>query len=121
MSLMCCVSQQELCCTWCELQRDQPELLGVLEGVLVHAVSNLQDSNRERDSLEQALRRLVPSLCLLYKHGLQTRSKFLNLFHFDFLSVRRDIEHDQVVRSIYEEMENQMREEREKRLSQVQA
>ncbi|XP_070763108.1 EF-hand calcium-binding domain-containing protein 4A-like, partial [Enoplosus armatus] len=79
--------QQEFCSLWCELQRDRPELLSVLEGILIHAVSHLQDSIRERDSLEQALR-------------------------------RRESEHDQVVRSIYEEMENQIREEREKRLAQ---
>ncbi|XP_067359092.1 EF-hand calcium-binding domain-containing protein 4A isoform X1 [Channa argus] len=79
--------QQELCSFWCELQRDRPELVSVLEEILVHAVSHLQDSIRERDSLEQALR-------------------------------RRESEHDQVVRSIYEEMENQIREEREKHLAQ---
>ncbi|TNN86988.1 EF-hand calcium-binding domain-containing protein 4A [Liparis tanakae] len=79
--------QQELSSLWCELQRDRPELLSALDGVLTHAVSHLQDSFRERDSLEQALR-------------------------------RREIEHDEVVRSIYEEMENQIREEREKRLVQ---
>ncbi|XP_042352623.1 EF-hand calcium-binding domain-containing protein 4A [Plectropomus leopardus] len=79
--------QEELSTVWCELQRDRPELLSVLEGVLMHAVSHLQDSIRERDSLEQALR-------------------------------RRESEHDQVVRSIYEEMENQIREEREKQLTQ---
>ncbi|XP_039989653.1 EF-hand calcium-binding domain-containing protein 4A [Xiphias gladius] len=79
--------QQELCSLWCELQRDRPELLSVLEGVLIHAVSHLQDSFKERDSLEQALR-------------------------------RRESEHDQVVRSIYEEMENQLREERQKHLAQ---
>ncbi|XP_029290429.1 EF-hand calcium-binding domain-containing protein 4A [Cottoperca gobio] len=79
--------QQELSFVWCELQRDRPELLSVLEGVLIHAVSHLQDSIRERDSLEQALR-------------------------------RREGEHHQVVQSIYEEMENQIREEREKRLAQ---
>ncbi|XP_026221280.1 EF-hand calcium-binding domain-containing protein 4A isoform X2 [Anabas testudineus] len=78
---------QELYCLWCELQRDRPELLSVLEGILVHTVSHLQDSIRERDSLEQALS-------------------------------RRESEHDQVVRSIYEEMEIQIREEREKRLDQ---
>lgn len=39
------------------MQKDKPELLGILEGVLVHAVSHLQDSTRERDGLEQALRR----------------------------------------------------------------
>ncbi|XP_063337150.1 EF-hand calcium-binding domain-containing protein 4A isoform X1 [Pelmatolapia mariae] len=79
--------QQELCTLWCELQRDRPEMLSVLEGILVHAVSHLQDTIKERDSLEQALR-------------------------------RRESEHDQVVRSIYEEMESQIREEREKLLAQ---
>ncbi|XP_029991977.1 EF-hand calcium-binding domain-containing protein 4A isoform X1 [Sphaeramia orbicularis] len=79
--------QQELCTLWCDLQRDRPELLNVLEGVLVHAVSHLQDSIRDRDSLEQALR-------------------------------RRELEHDRVVRSIYEEVETQVREEREKYLAQ---
>ncbi|XP_026166282.1 EF-hand calcium-binding domain-containing protein 4A isoform X3 [Mastacembelus armatus] len=79
--------QQELCTLWCELQRDRPELLSILEDVLIHAVSHLQDSIKERDSLEQALR-------------------------------RRENEHDQVVRSIYEEMENQIKEEREKHLAQ---
>ncbi|XP_034032270.1 EF-hand calcium-binding domain-containing protein 4A [Thalassophryne amazonica] len=79
--------QQELCSLWCELQRERPELLSILEGILVHAVSQLQDSIRERDSLEQALR-------------------------------RREGEHDQVVRSLYEEMESQVREEKEKRLAQ---
>ncbi|XP_031603240.1 EF-hand calcium-binding domain-containing protein 4A [Oreochromis aureus] len=79
--------QQELCTLWCELQRDRPEMLSILEGILVHAVSHLQDTVKERDSLEQALR-------------------------------RRESEHDQVVRSIYEEMESQIREEREKLLAQ---
>ncbi|KAM9815691.1 EF-hand calcium-binding domain-containing protein 4A isoform X2 [Syngnathus typhle] len=80
-------SQQELCSLWCELQREQPELLKLLEGILLHAVTHLQDSISERDSLEQALR-------------------------------RRESEHHQFVRSIYEEMESQIREEREKRLAQ---
>uniref|UniRef100_A0A4W5PY55 Uncharacterized protein n=1 Tax=Hucho hucho TaxID=62062 RepID=A0A4W5PY55_9TELE len=86
----CCiyVSQCELGTLWCELQRDRPEMLSILEDVLVHSVSHLQDSLRERDSLEQALR-------------------------------RRESDHDRVVRSIYEEMESQNREEREKRLAQV--
>nr|XP_046251386.1 EF-hand calcium-binding domain-containing protein 4A isoform X2 [Scatophagus argus] len=79
--------QQELCSLWCDLQRDRPELLSVLEGILIHTASHLQDSIRERDSLEQALR-------------------------------RRESEHDQVIRSIYEEMESQIQEEREKRLTQ---
>ncbi|XP_026094185.1 EF-hand calcium-binding domain-containing protein 4A-like isoform X1 [Carassius auratus] len=76
--------QWELCTLWCELQRDKPELLDVLEEVLSHTVSNLQDALKERDNLEQALR-------------------------------RREEDHDRVVRSIYEDMESQLKEEREKR------
>ncbi|XP_014901712.1 EF-hand calcium-binding domain-containing protein 4A isoform X2 [Poecilia latipinna] len=75
--------KQELFTLWCELQRDSPELLSALESLLVHAVSNLQDAIRERDTLEQAL-------------------------------LRRESEHDKMVRSIYEEMESQIREEKEK-------
>ncbi|XP_014849302.1 PREDICTED: EF-hand calcium-binding domain-containing protein 4A isoform X1 [Poecilia mexicana] len=81
--------KQELFTLWCELQRDSPELLGALESLLVHAVSNLQDAIRERDTLEQAL-------------------------------LRRETEHDKMVRSIYEEMESQIREEKEKWAAQVQ-
>nr|XP_061812880.1 EF-hand calcium-binding domain-containing protein 4A-like [Nerophis lumbriciformis] len=80
-------SQQELSSLWCELQRARPELLRLLESILHHAVTHLQDTFKERDTLEQALR-------------------------------RRESEHDQVVRSICEEMENQIREEQEKRLAQ---
>ncbi|TNN00239.1 hypothetical protein fugu_011485 [Takifugu bimaculatus] len=79
--------QREFFSLWYELQKDRPELLSVLEGILIHAVSQLQDCIRERDSLEQALR-------------------------------RRESEHDQMVRSIYEDMESQIREEREKRSAQ---
>ncbi|XP_057692914.1 EF-hand calcium-binding domain-containing protein 4A isoform X1 [Corythoichthys intestinalis] len=80
-------SQQELSSLWCELQRARPELLRLLESILHRAVTHLQDTFKERDTLEQALR-------------------------------RRESEHDQVVRSICEEMENQIREEQEKRLAQ---
>ncbi|XP_037398234.1 EF-hand calcium-binding domain-containing protein 4A [Pygocentrus nattereri] len=76
--------QWELCSLWCDLQRDKPELLSVLEEVLSHAVTHLQDSLRERDSLEKALR-------------------------------RREDDHDRMVRSLYEDLENQIKEEREKR------
>lgn len=76
-------NQQDVCSLWCELQRDRPELLSVLEGVLIHTVSRLQDAIRERDGLEEALR-------------------------------RRENEHDQVVRSMYDEMESQLREEKQK-------
>ncbi|XP_077066186.1 EF-hand calcium-binding domain-containing protein 4A [Siphateles boraxobius] len=76
--------QWELCTLWGELQRDKPELLGVLEEVLSYTVSHLQDALKERDNLEQALR-------------------------------RREEDHDRVVRSMYEDMESQLKEEREKR------
>ncbi|RXN38361.1 EF-hand calcium-binding domain-containing 4A-like protein [Labeo rohita] len=76
--------QWELCTLWCELQRDKPELLGVLEEVLSYTVSHLQDALKEKDNLEQALR-------------------------------RREDDHDRVVRSMYEDMESQLKEEREKR------
>ncbi|XP_067236659.1 EF-hand calcium-binding domain-containing protein 4A isoform X3 [Chanodichthys erythropterus] len=76
--------QWELCTLWSELQRDKPELLGVLEEVLSYTVSHLQDALKERDNLEQALR-------------------------------RREEDHDRVVRSMYEDMETQLKEEREKR------
>ncbi|KAA0724693.1 EF-hand calcium-binding domain-containing protein 4A [Triplophysa tibetana] len=75
---------RELCSLWFELQRDKPELLGVLEEVLSYTVSHLQDALKERDNLEQ-------KLC------------------------RREEDHDQAVRSIYEDMESQLKEEREKR------
>ncbi len=52
-----CASQWELCTLWCELQRDKPELLGVLEEVLSYTVSHLQDALKEKDNLEQALYR----------------------------------------------------------------
>lgn len=59
MMCVCFISQKEFCSLWCDLQKDRPELLSTLEGILIHTVSLLQDSVRERDSLEQALRRSV--------------------------------------------------------------
>ncbi|KAJ8402934.1 hypothetical protein AAFF_G00362480 [Aldrovandia affinis] len=79
--------QWELRALWCGLRRERPELLCILEDLLSHTVSHLQDALKERDNLEQALR-------------------------------RRECDHDQVVRSIYEEMESQIREEKAKRLAQ---
>lgn len=125
----CCVlrvSQEEFCSLWCDLQKDRPELLSVLEGILIHAVSHLQDSIRERDSLEQALRRcrLPPTVLEMWKtiniNYAVFNCEFYSLNSDFFSCFRRESEHDQVVRSIYEEMESQIREEREKRLTQVQ-
>ncbi|KAK3558709.1 hypothetical protein QTP86_027600 [Hemibagrus guttatus] len=78
--------QWELCSLWCDLQKDRPELLNVLEEILSHAVAHLQDALRERDNLEETLR-------------------------------RREDEHDRVVRSLYEDLESQLKEERQKRLA----
>lgn len=62
-------SQREFVSLWHELQKDRPELLSVLEGILIHAVSQLQDCIRERDSLEQALRRFcLPPSCPPHPH-----------------------------------------------------
>lgn len=61
-------SQREFISLWYELQKDRPELLGVLEGILIHAVSQLQDCIRERDSLEQALRRSFFLQAVLCNH-----------------------------------------------------
>ncbi|XP_042559733.1 EF-hand calcium-binding domain-containing protein 4A isoform X2 [Clupea harengus] len=79
--------QWQLCALWSELHRERPELLSVLEEVFSQAVAHLQDSLREKESLEQAL-------------------------------IRREYEHDREVQSIYEDMESQIREEREKRKAQ---
>ncbi|XP_062859667.1 EF-hand calcium-binding domain-containing protein 4A [Trichomycterus rosablanca] len=78
--------QWELCSLWCNLQKDKPELLNLLEEILSYAVAHLQDSVRERDSLEQALH-------------------------------RRENDHDRMVRSLYEDLESQLKEERKKRLA----
>lgn len=61
-------SQRGFISLWYELQKDRPELLSVLEGILIHAVSQLQDCIRERDSLEQALRRSFFLRAVLYNH-----------------------------------------------------
>lgn len=89
---MLCVSQQELCTLWCELQRDRPEMLSVLEGILVHAVSHLQDTMKERDSLEQALRRShLPSNTFILSSLTVSVWIMLRFFFFSALDGRANM------------------------------
>ncbi|XP_069037804.1 EF-hand calcium-binding domain-containing protein 4A [Lepisosteus oculatus] len=81
------VDQEELRTLWAGLREERPELLLALQELLLRVSAHIQDTLRERDNLEQTLR-------------------------------RRECDHEQVVRSLYEEMETQMKEVKEKQLMQ---
>ncbi|KFV67031.1 EF-hand calcium-binding domain-containing protein 4A, partial [Dryobates pubescens] len=72
---------------WARLRRERPELLAGFEEFLGRVASYIQEVNRERETMEQALK-------------------------------RKESDHDREVRCLYEEMEQQIKAERERLICQ---
>ncbi|XP_061855684.1 EF-hand calcium-binding domain-containing protein 4A [Colius striatus] len=72
---------------WARLRKERPELLSNFEEFLLRVSSYIQEVNREKESMEQALK-------------------------------RKETDHDREVRCLYEEMEQQIKAERERLICQ---
>ncbi|MBN3317031.1 EFC4A protein, partial [Atractosteus spatula] len=130
------VDQEELRTLWAGLREERPELLLALQELLLRVSAHIQDTLRERDNLEQTLRRFAKTNKnnkinmeqnnkKIYRHLQQRHIIILYIYiycrqmeHYLETDSLRECEHEQVVRSLYEEMETQMKEVKDKQLMQ---